>query len=52
MSEPTARSIDKLIVVESYPGCWAVDALGIKVYAKTSAEAVAKVHAALLGDDQ
>ena len=47
-----AKAIDKLTVVESYPGCWAVDAVGIKVLADTAADAVAKVHAALLGDDQ
>jgi hypothetical protein len=43
------RSIDKLIVVESYPGCWSVDAEGVKVVADTAAEAVTIVHTALLG---
>lgn len=45
----TIRGIDRLTVVEAYPGCWAVDAQGIKVPAATSAEAIAIVHAALLG---
>ena len=49
-STPVARDIDRLTVVEAYPGCWAVDADGIKVPADSAAEAVAKVHRALLGD--
>ena len=44
-----ARAIDRLVVVEAYPGCWAVDAQGIKVPAESAAEAVAFVQAALLG---
>ena len=47
---PVARNIDRITVVEAYPGCWAVDADGIRVPADSAAEAVALVHRALLGD--
>ena len=46
----TARSIDKLTVVEAYPGCWSVDAEGIQINAPTAADAIAAVQGALLGE--
>lgn len=46
----SARSIDKLTVVEAYPGCWSVDAEGIRINAPTAADAITVVQSALLGD--
>ncbi len=46
----TAKGIDKLTVVEAYPGCWSVDAEGVQVIAPSAAEAVLAVQRALIGE--